>query len=220
MHKQESSQQTVVLVDDESSILLSSKMLLASAGIRGVETVEDSRELMPLLARKEAAVVVLDLFMPYISGTQLLPEIVREYPDLPVIVMTATQEVETAVSCMKEGAFDYLVKPVEESRFVSSVKRALELRSLRQQVGALKRYLMSDHLEHGEAFASIITVSRKMRNLFQYAEAIAEKFFVIIEPPPVPTLSQWGIIVMAGLFAGLLTWTLKRKGVPIVRRNG
>jgi hypothetical protein len=54
----------------------------------------------------------------------------------------------------------------------------------------------------------------------EYAEAIAEKFFVIIEPPPVPTLSQWGIIVMAGLFAGLLTWTLKRKGVPIVRKNG
>jgi len=167
MQKQESSQQPVVLVDDESSILLSSKMVLASAGIRGVETVEDSRELMPLLARREAAVVVLDLFMPYMSGTQLLPEIVREYPDLPVIVMTATQEVETAVSCMKEGAFDYLVKPVEESRFVSSVKRALELRSLRQQVGALKRYLMSDHLEHGEAFTSIITVSRRMRNLFQ-----------------------------------------------------
>ena len=93
MQKQESSQQPVVLVDDESSILLSSKMVLASAGIRGVETVEDSRELMPLLARREAAVVVLDLFMPYMSGTQLLPEIVREYPDLPVIVMTATQEV-------------------------------------------------------------------------------------------------------------------------------
>ena len=173
MQKQESSQQPVVLVDDESSILLSSKILLASAGIRSVETVGDSRELMPLLAHKEAAVVVLDLFMPYIPGTQLLPEIVREYPDLPVIVMTATQEVETAVSCMKEGAFDYLVKPVEESRFISSVKRALELRSLRQQVGALKRYLMSDHLEHGEAFTSIITVSRRMRNLFQYAEAIA-----------------------------------------------
>ena len=81
----------VVLVDDESTVLLSSRMILASAGIKDIITVEDSRKLMPLLSEQEVAVVVLDLFMPFISGTQLLPEIVREYPDLPIIVMTATQ---------------------------------------------------------------------------------------------------------------------------------
>ncbi len=172
--KQASSRPAVILVDDEPSVLLSSRMILSSAGVTNVLTLEDSRELMPLLAERETALVVLDLFMPYLSGSQLLPEINREYPDLPVIVMTASQEVETAVLCMKEGAFDYLVKPVEESRFVSAVKRALELRSLRQQVGALKRYLMTDHLEHGEAFASMVTVSRRMRTLFQYMEAIGE----------------------------------------------
>jgi two-component system, NtrC family, response regulator HydG len=165
--------QPVLLVDDEPSVLLSSRMILRSAGIKGVQTLEDSRELLPLLARQDCALVVLDLFMPYLSGTQLLPEIVREYPDLPVIVMTASQEVETAVSCMKEGAYDYLVKPVEESRFVSSVRRALELRTLRCQVDALKHYLITDHLEHGDVFAAIISVSRKMRSLFQYLEAIA-----------------------------------------------
>ncbi len=163
----------VVLVDDESTVLLSSRMILSSAGIKDVLTLEDSRQLLPLLADQEVAVVVLDLFMPYISGTQLLPEIVRDHPELPVIVMTASQEVETAVACMKEGAFDYLVKPVEESRFVSSIKRALELRDLRRQVGALKQSLITDRLEHGEAFSSMVTVSRKMRSLFQYLEAIA-----------------------------------------------
>ncbi len=163
----------VVLVDDESSVLLSSRMILASAGVKEVLTVEDSRQLMPLLAEREVAAVVLDLFMPYLSGTQLLPEIAREHPDLPVIVMTATQEVETAVTCMKEGAFDYLVKPVEESRFASSVKRALEMRALRRQLASLKHSLMSDRLEHGEAFSHIVTVSRKMRALFQYLEAVA-----------------------------------------------
>ena len=163
----------VILVDDESTVLLSSRMILGSAGIKNVHTVEDSRELMPLLAGQEVAAVVLDLFMPYLSGTQLLPEIVREHPDIPVIVMTASQEIETAVVCMKEGAFDYLVKPVEESRFVSSIKRALELRALRRQMGALKRSLISDQLEHSEAFSSIITASRKMRSLFQYLEAVS-----------------------------------------------
>jgi DNA-binding NtrC family response regulator len=163
----------VLLVDDESTVLLSSRMILGSAGITNVQTIEDSREVMPLLAKQEVSVVILDLFMPYISGTQLLPEIVREHPGIPVIVMTASQEIETAVACMKEGAFDYLVKPVEESRFVSSVKRALELRALRRQMDALKRSLISDQLEHGEAFSSIVTVSRKMRSLFQYLEAVS-----------------------------------------------
>ena len=163
----------VVLVDDESTVLFSSRMTLGSAGIKDVLAVEDSRELMPLLAERDVGVVLLDLSMPYISGSQLLPEITREYPDLPVIVMTAAQDVETAVACMKEGAFDYLVKPVEESRFVSSVKRALELRTLRRQVGALKQSLMTDALAHPDAFSQIVTVSGRMRSLFQYLEAIS-----------------------------------------------
>lgn len=164
----------VVLVDDESTVLFSSRMTLGSAGIKDVLTIEDSRNLLPLLANQDVAVVLLDLSMPYISGTQLLPVIIREYPELPVIVMTAAQEVETAVACMKEGAFDYLVKPVEQSRFISSVKRALELRTLRRQVGSLKHSLMKDSLEHAEVFSCIVTVSRKMRSLFQYLEAISD----------------------------------------------
>ncbi len=163
----------VLLVDDETTVLLSSQMILRSAGIEPVETVQDSRDLIPLLTRQRVAVVVLDLFMPYIPGSRLLPEIIKQFPELPVIVMTAAQEVDTAVACMKDGAFDYLVKPVEESRFVSSVKRALEIRLLRRQVDALKHYLISDDLKHNDVFAPIITTSRKMRALFQYMEATA-----------------------------------------------
>jgi len=173
MAQQPGTSPKVLLVDDEATVLLSSQMILGSAGIRNVQTIEDSRQLMPLMAQQDVALVVLDLFMPYISGTQLLPEIIREHPGIPVIVMTASQEIETAVACMKDGAFDYLVKPVEESRFVSSVRRALELGDLRRQMDALKRSLISDQLEHGEAFSSIVTVSRKMRSLFQYLEAVA-----------------------------------------------
>ena len=173
MKRRDSSSLPVLLVDDESTVLLSSKMILTSAGIGPIETIQDSRELLPLLSRQQASVVVLDLIMPYIPGGQLLPEIVNQFPEVPVIVMTAAEEVDTAVACMREGAFDYLVKPVEESRFVSSVRRALEIRSLRRQVDALKHYLISDSLEHGDVFAPIITTSRKMRALFQYMEATA-----------------------------------------------
>ncbi len=163
----------VLLVDDEESVLFSSQTLLKSAGIRNVLTLSDGRELSAFLETRPVAVVVLDLLMPRVSGVELLPELVRDHPAVPVIVMTAVQDVDTAVGCMKKGAYDYLVKPVEESRFISSVRRALEVRSLRQQVGALKGYLLSDRLEHGKAFSSIVTKSPKMRALFQYAEAVA-----------------------------------------------
>ncbi len=165
---------SVVLVDDEEEVLFSSSMLLESHGISSVVTMNDGRELLPYLDKHGAGAVVLDLFLPHVSGVELLPEIIVRHPEIPVVVMTASQEVETAVTCMKEGAFDYLVKPIEESRYVSSVRRALEIRSLRQQVGSLKRSLLRGRLKDDEAFTSVITNSPKMHSIFHYVEAIAE----------------------------------------------
>jgi DNA-binding NtrC family response regulator len=163
----------VLLVDDEPQALLSASVMLRTAGVKDVITVEDSREVMPLLYRQDVAVVVLDLSMPHLSGKELLHRISHEYPHIPVIIMTATNELETAVECIKSGAFDYLVKPVEKSRFISSVKRAVELCALRNEVSSLKRHLLTDRLEHEDVFAPIITNSKKMRAVFQYVEAIA-----------------------------------------------
>ncbi|MCB1863657.1 MAG: sigma-54-dependent Fis family transcriptional regulator, partial [Gammaproteobacteria bacterium] len=164
----------VVMVDDEEEILFGTGYLLNSRGIRSVTTLSDGRELMPLLQSEKAGVIVLDLFMPHIPGTELLPQLVQNYPEVPVIVMTASQELETAVSCMKEGAFDYLVKPVEESRFVSCVRRALEIRGLRREVGALRHSLIENGVKRPECFSHIITCQRDMQVLFRYIEAIAD----------------------------------------------
>jgi two-component system response regulator HydG len=164
----------VVLVDDEEDILFGAEYLLNTHGITTVTSLSDGRELIPLLERQTAGVIVLDLFMPQMSGLELLPRLTREYPEIPVVVMTASQEVETAVSCMKEGAFDYLVKPVEESRFVSSVRRALEIRLLRQEIGSLRSRLMGEGIGHPEIFAPIISRNHQMQRLFRYAEAIAD----------------------------------------------
>jgi DNA-binding NtrC family response regulator len=164
----------VLLVDDEQHILLASESVLRFAGIREVSSVEDSRRVLPLLEKGDIGVVVLDLFMPYVSGRELLEIMSREYPQIPVIVMTAADEVDTAVDCMKAGAFDYLVKPVENARLISSVKRALEICSLKNQVTQLRDHLLTNRLKHPEAFSSIITASPKMSAVFQYCEVIAE----------------------------------------------
>lgn len=163
----------VFLVDDEDSVLHATAAVLRSAGVAKIEMVSDSRDLLPALERQPASAVLLDLLMPLVSGTKLLPEIVNLYPELPVVVMTAAQDVDTAVRSMKEGAFDYIVKPVDESRLVASVRHALEVHSLRRQMGVLKHYLHTDCLENRDAFAGIITHSRTMRSLFQYLEAVA-----------------------------------------------
>ena len=124
--------------------------------------------------------MVLDLSMPHISGQVLLEQVAEDYPDIPIILMTATNDLETAVQCMQTGAIDYLVKPVEENRLVSSVKRALEIRTLRAEVLSLKDRLLTDTPPRWEAFAEIITQSRAMLAIFRYIEAIA--------PSPQPVL--------------------------------
>ncbi len=170
----------ILLVDDEQHILLSSKSLLRLAGMHEVRTIDDSRQVLPLLQAENVSVIVLDLLMPYVSGRELLNNIRRDYPQIPVIVMTASDEVEIAVECMKVGAFDYLVKPVENSRLISSVKRALEIRDLKNQVTQLREQLLSNRIKHPAAFSSIITASPKMLSMFQYCEVIAPSQLPVI----------------------------------------
>jgi len=170
----------ILLVDDEKHILLSSESVLRFAGIREVRAVDDSRQVLPILEKSDIGVIVLDLFMPYLPGKELLAAICREYPHIPVIVMTAADEVETAVECMRIGAFDYLVKPVENSRLISGVKRALEICSLKSQVLQLREHLLTNRVKRPEAFSSIITASPKMSAVFQYCEVIAESLQPVI----------------------------------------
>ena len=108
------------------------------------------------------------------TGQELLEEVVSNYPQVPVIVMTAASEIETVVACMKAGAFDYLVKPVENSRLISSVKRALEICNLKNQLTQLQEHLLNNRVENPAAFASIITAGNRMSSIFQYCEVVAE----------------------------------------------
>jgi two-component system, NtrC family, nitrogen regulation response regulator GlnG len=170
----------VLLVDDDPQVLHSASLLLRTSGVAQVLTVDDSRAVLPVLAEQEVGVLVLDLTMPYLSGQALLAQVTGEHPDIPVILLTATNDLETAVHCMQTGAVDYLVKPVEENRLVASVKRALESRVLRAEVLSLKDRLLTDAPHQGHAFAKIITQSKAMFAIFRYIEAIA--------PSPQPVL--------------------------------
>ncbi|WP_305042764.1 sigma-54-dependent transcriptional regulator [Geoalkalibacter sp.] len=161
------------LVDDEEDILFGLRTLFRGAGFRDITTIQDSREVMGRLSQVSEAVVVLDLNMPFMDGFALLKAIRRDHPQTQVIIVTAANEVDMAVECMKEGAVDYVVKPVEKSRLLGSVRRAVDKLCLTRQVTELKRHLLDDRLNHEAAFAPIVTVNTRMRKIFHYLEAVA-----------------------------------------------
>ncbi len=165
----------ILMVDDEPQILSAAVAVLASEGFDNILSVHDSREVIPMLSElmDNIALVVLDLLMPHISGHELLSRITADFPQVPVIVMTAANDVDTAIACMKTGASDYLVKPVEADRLVSSVRKTLRLYTLQNELTSIKEYLLTDVLKYEDAFSHIITRSRNMRAIFQYLEAVA-----------------------------------------------
>ena len=163
----------VLLIDDEKHILESLSLFLQRSGMEEIVTIEDSRKVMHYCSQVTPSVIVLDLFMPYISGTDLLREIKKYYPEIPVIIMTAAQEVESVVNHIKDGAFDYLVKPANKDRLLSAVKAAHKVSSLRDEVTLLKKCLLTRDIPYDRSFSEIITNNQEMRKLFLYINAIS-----------------------------------------------
>jgi DNA-binding NtrC family response regulator len=163
----------IMIVDDEESILLAIDTTLQMAGFNHTISCRDSRRVMEILSAQMIECMLLDLNMPHIHGERLLDRIAREFPEIPVIIVTGAVDVETAVRCIKSGAFDYIVKPVEEDRLITAVKRAVSFQELKRENLSLRQHILGDGLEQPEAFREIITRNKKMLVLFQYIEAIA-----------------------------------------------
>jgi len=173
--KRVSYRKLVLLVDDQEISLNLAVLALKQANIKDVATLTDSRLVPKFLAehRHQVAVVLLDLCMPHLSGLELLKIIRQEYPNLQVVIITGTKDLDTAVDCMKLGALDYLVKPVDVNRLQACVRNALNVVELQNEVTMLKHSMLQDDLAMPAAFSAIITASKKMHGIFRYIEAVA-----------------------------------------------
>jgi response regulator RpfG family c-di-GMP phosphodiesterase len=122
----------ILIVDnDEASRNLISRRLLSEGYTCVVEG--DSESGLEKASNQEFELVLLDINLPGLSGLELLPRIVASHPDTIIIIMAAMDDIRTAVDALKQGAYDYILKPVDANEVVLKVNRALESKNLLQE---------------------------------------------------------------------------------------
>jgi DNA-binding NtrC family response regulator len=164
----------ILLVDDEASYLRSLSLLLErKGGLNNIHLCDDSRRAMDILANNNIGVVLLDLTMPHISGLELLEKIRNEYPEVSVIIISGLNNVSSAVTCLKQGAFDYYVKTTEEDRLLEGIKRTILMQQMTYENKSLQAKMLDDKLQHPEMFDAIISRSQSINAIFHYIESIA-----------------------------------------------
>jgi DNA-binding NtrC family response regulator len=142
-------------------------------GFSEVEIANNAKEAMRLFTENDYSLVLLDIMMPDYSGSELLKEMIALKPDVAIIMSTAINDVDMAVECMRSGAFDYLVKPIEKKRLLASVQKALDYSDLKKENQRLTENILNSQPGKPQAFKSIITQSESIKALFRYIEAIS-----------------------------------------------
>lgn len=163
----------VVLVDDEASFLESAKLTLMAAGFTEVSIIDKSTAVMEYLRNNPVDILTLDLTMPNKSGESILEEVVKEFPQISVVVISGIMEPETIISCMKKGAKDYLIKPIDDERLVTTIKNVAKEVQVRRENQLLKTKCLKGELDNPDKFLSLVTGSERMKLLFSYAETVA-----------------------------------------------
>jgi two-component system response regulator HydG len=157
----------VLIVDDEQNARRGLQKLLEQEGFT-VQTAGDGAEAMELLGAQVPDVVVTDLRMPKMDGLELLRRVKATHEDLPVLVVTAFGAIESAIEAMREGAEDYLQKPVQLDELIIALESALKHRKVREEVRVLR-----GRLENKLRPANIVGESPAMQAVFKTVAQVA-----------------------------------------------
>ncbi len=155
------------IVDDDAAIRELLSFIVNEAGYE-VDAFSSGAEVLAHSSRQPGA-VLLDLMMPGVDGVAVLKEISRRFPKLPVIMITADNDIRRAVEVTKLGAYDYLVKPVDKERLLTTLDRALSHGTLEKEVTRLKGEL-SDRFH----LRNIVGSSEAMRKVYDQVEKVLE----------------------------------------------
>jgi two-component system response regulator HydG len=160
---------TVLVVEDDEQALRAVRALLAAYGFKAI-CASSGAEAMQLIELQVSDIdcVLTDLYMPGVSGMDLLMHIRQVHPELPVVVATGHADVPSAVTAIREGAFDFQLKPLTPDTLTLALGRAIEHRRLKDR----NRYL-EQRLEVSQRFRGIIGSSPAMRHVFELVANVA-----------------------------------------------
>ena len=157
----------VLCVDDDDDVRSALRRVLMRAGLQVVDT-RDPNEGLALAEDPALDVAMFDIHMPGMTGLELLEKVKKERPGLEVIIMTGAGTVSTAITALKAGAYDYLMKPFDNiERVVAAVLHAAERRRLTERTRFLEDMLAD------KSYEDIVGTSAKMREVFAVIEAVA-----------------------------------------------
>jgi DNA-binding NtrC family response regulator len=170
---QSEAKHSILIVDDDVEFLDGTRRALLAHVISNVTSLQNSSQALKALGTGEFSVLLLDWVMPDPSGADLLPVIVRLYPNLPVIIMTGVSDLDNVVNCIKLGAYDYVTKPLDTARLVSIVRNAVKNNELVVSNRKLTGFLLGEPLSNPANFSNIVTRNERMIAIFKVIETIA-----------------------------------------------
>ncbi len=195
----------LLVVDDDESLRWVLQTQLEDMGYE-VETAADGREALELIAKDPPALVLTDLKMPGLTGMELLDGLRGEYPELPVVLMTAFGTIQNAVQAMRAGAYDYLTKPIDHEELGLVVGRALEHFRLVAEVRSLRSSLDSKY-----GFENIIGHSEPLLGVLDMAARAAQSDSTILIHAETGTGKE--------LLARAIHFNSRRRNKPFVTIN-
>lgn len=158
---------TILIIDDEKNIREGLGTALELEGY-DVKLAENGEIGLKLIEKGDIDLVITDLRMPGISGEEVIAKVTGESPGIPVIVLTGHGSIDSAVTAMRNGAYDFLTKPLNLDRLILIVKRALAGRELEIRHSTLK-----EELDAKTSFESIIGKSAEMLRIFEVVRKAA-----------------------------------------------
>lgn len=162
-----SDQTHLLVLDDEKNYLLVLEALLTDAGYK-VTALSDPETGLAFLEESEVDVIVTDMKMPKLTGADVLAHVKKNYPEIPVLIMTAFGSIEGAVEVMRTGAFDYITKPFANDELLLAVQNASELSRAHR-----KYRLLTANLEERYGLKQIIGKSRAIRDTLAMVDRAA-----------------------------------------------
>ncbi|MGD9081084.1 MAG: sigma-54 dependent transcriptional regulator [Desulfobacterales bacterium] len=170
----------VLVVDDDEGLLLSIKATLVSSGLPEPALVSDSRRVIDLVREYDFQLILLDLMMPHLTGMEVLRRIKKESLDVECVIVSAIDDVASAVQAISLGASDYLVKPLNSDKLVALVNRTLEKYSVQHELEQFGSKKVFSNLKNPEAFADIVAEDEAMALIFHQVEAVAGTDYSVV----------------------------------------